>query len=141
MRESKGCAVDYAEWTFSRGLRHLLCGLHLALIAILSLLPAWFFPASVTGVAGLDKVVHAGLYGILGALVYWARAADRKGPPRARWALGAIGYGVLMEVLQLTLSGVRRGFSWGDILANAVGVAAGWLVMQRLLGRGDIHKT
>jgi VanZ family protein len=119
----------------------LLCSLHLALITILSLLPAWFLPASVTGVVGLDKVVHAGLYGILGALVYWARAADRKGPPRAGWALGAMGYGVLMEVLQLTLSGVRRGFSWGDILANAVGVAAGWLVMQRLLGRGDIHKT
>lgn len=133
--------MDYAEWTFSRGLRHLLCGLHLALIAILSLLPAWVFPPSVTGVAGMDKVVHAVLYGVLGALVYWARAADRKAPPRAGWALGAMGYGVLMEVLQLTLSGASRGFSWGDILANTVGIAVGWLVMRWLLGRSDIHKT
>lgn len=132
--------MDYAEWTFSLGLRRWACGLHLALIAVLSLLPAWIFPPSVTSVAGLDKVVHAVLYGVLGALLYWTATASRKDANPTLWWLGAMGYGVLMEVLQLILSGASRGFSWGDVLANAVGVAVGWLVMRRFLGRRDSHK-
>lgn len=140
MRESNGCAVDYGEWTFSLRFRRWACGLHLALIAILSLLPAWFFPPSVTSVAGMDKVVHVVLYGVLGGLLYWTATASRENGGHVKWWLGAMGYGLLMEVLQLIFSGASRGFSWGDVLANVVGVAVGWLVMRRLLGCHGIHK-
>lgn len=121
--------------------RRWVCGGYLVLIAVLSLVPAWLFPPSVSQIPGIDKWVHVAMYGVLGALLRWASGLPA--PARAsRWlpAAGAL-YGVLMEVLQLTLSGASRGFSWGDILANTVGIAVGWLVMRRLLGRSNIHKT
>ena len=113
------------------GIRRLACGGHLALIALLSLMPAWLFPPSDVSIPGVDKIVHLAMYGWLGVLLRWE--ASREGGRTAGngHLTGAIGYGLLMEVLQLLVGGGRM-FSWGDAAANAAGVllfwvGAGWL--------------
>lgn len=117
-------------------IRRWACAGHLALIAVLSLVPAWLFPPSLSQVPGIDKWAHLGMYGLLGALFRWA-AGPGKPSPAARWlpAAGA-GYGLLMEGLQLWIGGVGRMFSWEDAAANLVGVVLCWMVAGRLLA-GD----
>lgn len=107
-------------------IRWLACGFHCVLIALLSLLPAWIFPPSATQVPGLDKVMHLGMYGLLGALLRWAANPGESSSPRVWLPAAAIGYGALMEVLQLVLGGGTRMFSAGDIMANGVGVVLFW---------------
>ena len=116
--------------------RRWLCAAHLALIAALSLLPAWIFPPSAAGLPGIDKVAHLAMYGVLGAMSRWA-AGEAAIPAAARWLLPAagVGYGVLMELLQGWIAGAGRSFSWGDVLANLAGVVAGWIVAERRAAR------
>ena len=116
-------------------IRMWACAAHLALIAVLSLMPAWLFPPSPPGVSGIDKAVHVGLYGVLGALLRWAAGAW--GERRAALALPAAGalYGLLLELLQPWLGGAGRAFSWGDAAANLAGVMLFWLAAGRVLGR------
>lgn len=123
-RPAQGMAGRHAvsakvRWTF--------CGLHLALIAVLSLLPAWLFPPAPAGVPGLDKLVHVAMYGVLGVLLRWA-AAERLNR-MAGWGLplAGAGYGLSMEMGQLWLAAGGRSFSWADAAANLVGVVAAWL--------------
>ena len=116
-------------------IRMWACAAHLALIAVLSLMPAWLFPPSQPGVSGIDKAVHVGLYGVLGALLRWA-AGPRAAPRAALWlpAAGAV-YGFLLELLQPWMGGAGRAFSWGDAAANLVGVFLFWIAAGRWLGR------
>ena len=117
--------------------RRRICAAHGALIAALSLMPAWMFPPSASRIPGFDKVVHAAMYGGLGALLRWA-AGGKSILPAARWlpAAGA-GYGLLMELLQPWIGGAGRTFSWGDAWANLAGIAVGWIVADRLAGGAD----
>ncbi len=119
--------------------RRWACVLHLGLIAVLSLLPAWLFPPSIAQIPGVDKWVHVAMYGVLGGLMRWA-AGQEDIPPAAR-GLPMVGaaYGLLMEFLQSWVGGAGRTFSWGDAAANLVGVFAFWWAAGRVLGRG--HKT
>ena len=116
-------------------IRKWACAVHLALIAVLSLAPAWLFPPSPPGIPGIDKAVHVGLYGVLGALLRWA-AGSRAWRRAALWlpAAGAV-YGFLLELLQPRLGGAGRAFSWGDAAANLVGVFLFWTAAGRWLGR------
>lgn len=117
--------------------RRWICAAHLALIAALSLVPAWIFPPSAAGLPGIDKAVHAAMYGALGMLLRWA-AGRESIPPAARWLpAGGVAYGLLMEVLQRSIGGIGRAFSWGDALANLAGVVAGWIVADRLARHGE----
>ena len=125
----------------SQSIRRGLCAAHAALIAVLSLVPAWVFPSAAGGVPGLDKVVHFVLYGGLGALLRWAQLPGRGGRGGAAWVAAAAGYGLLMEILQLTLCAGSRGFSWGDALANTAGAAGGWALAQRVLARQKSRET
>ena len=90
------------------GIRRLACGGHLALIALLSLMPAWLFPPSDVSIPGVDKIVHLAMYGWLGVLLRWE--ASREGGRTAGngHLTGAIGYGLLMEVLQLLVGAAER---------------------------------
>jgi VanZ family protein len=113
-------------------IRRGLCAAHLALIAALSLLPPWWFPPPATQVPGMDKVVHVGMYGVLGALLRWAAEGS---PTWAKgWTLPLAGaaYGLLMEGCQLWFSGGRRSFSWADALANLAGVMIFWHLAGRV---------
>ena len=130
-----GCRLE--EWLFAcpPWVRRGICAAHLAVIAVLSLAPAWLFPPSPPGIPGIDKAVHVGLYGVLGALLRWAAGpwAER----RAALGLPAAGaaYGFLLEGLQPWIGGAGRAFSWGDAAANLAGVMLFWLAAGRVLGR------
>lgn len=96
------------------------------LIPLMSLLPPSFFHAvgSLGKIEGADKVVHSGIYGIHTALLIaaWPHLAQsgRSSRMMVFCAAAASAYGLLMEILQRTLTECRE-FSWGDVLANIVG--------------------
>jgi hypothetical protein len=106
-------------------------------IPLLSLLPPCFFPSA--GTLGrfphLDKVVHAGIYGVQ-TLLFIAAWRDWKGiaGPRLYWfpALLASAYGLFMELLQRLLTECRH-FSWGDAGANFCGAFMAALFMACLI--------
>ncbi len=123
------------------GIRRGICAGHLLLIAVLSLLPAWLFPPSLSGIPGIDKWMHVAMYGLLGALFRWA-AGQGKVPRAVRWLpVAGIAYGVLMEYLQRWASGGGRMFSWGDAGANLAGVVLFWFAADRVMAGEGITKT
>lgn len=76
---------------------------------------------------GLDKVAHAGLFGVLAALLRLAGAS-----PLAAVA-AAIGWGVVDEIHQSFVPG--RTPELGDLLADAVGAVAAVLAVRWLASR------
>lgn len=109
------------------------CGL-----LILSAQPAERLPASTLW--HVDKLVHALLYAVLGALT--GRALAVRASPRraARWtlaaaALGLACFGLLDEWAQSFTPG--RMSSAADAVADAVGACAGLLAASRYDGRRD----
>lgn len=79
-------------------------------------------PVPQTGILSWDKVQHALAYASLASVAGWAFLPLVSPPMRAwRYALiFALGYGVLMEVLQASLTSARSG-DIADIIANTVG--------------------
>lgn len=106
----------------ARGFRRLWLGLIALAVAVVvfgSLLPDAGPPAG----AGLDKLLHFLAYGILTAL-----GTGIVQPARAwRVAARCLLLGVLLEGAQSWLTETRDG-DWGDLLANAAGVLAAWLL-------------
>lgn len=89
------------------------------LIAVLALTPDP--PPQVD--TGWDKANHVLAFAALG---WAARGAAGPGPAAAwRWMAGVMVYGVLIEMLQTQVPG-RHG-EMADLVADAVGLAAGWL--------------
>lgn len=89
--------------------------------------PPYLFP-------GEDKVAHLVVYGVLGAALAWA---GHRGPhpaprPVVLWALGVL-YGISDEAHQAFVPG--RDVSLGDLAADAAGVALGYWLLTRFLGR------
>jgi VanZ family protein len=78
--------------------------------------------------AGSDKVVHLGLFALLAGTARWRFART--------WAVpGVVAvYAAISEVVQAVLLPARSG-DLLDLLADLLGVAVGWLVAGRLLGR------
>ena len=83
-----------------------------------------------------DKVGHFFLYGLLVAVGRWALVPN--------WSfrltfyplvLGAIAYGILMELIQGLLVGYGRACEPGDILANSLGALAFWCLIGWLFPR------
>ena len=101
-----------------------------ALVAAVSLV-VLFSPddaAPASGVPHLDKVVHLTLFALLAATARW-----RFGPAPAV-LLAVCAYAPLSELVQgLALPG--RHADWHDVVADLVGVTAGWLLASRLLQR------
>lgn len=95
------------------------------IIPLLALLPAAFFGATgdIGKIPGLDKIVHAFIYGLQAALLIMAFRTLSLFPLRCACRLAVLiasVYGLLMEVLQHLLTSARQ-FSWGDVLANFCG--------------------
>ena len=83
------------------------------------------------GPAGFDKLMHAGAYAVLGALVAWA---GRRGALVGAGA--ALLIGGLDEWAQSTVDG--RFADWFDLAADVVGGALGGLAVKWLIARpGD----
>ncbi len=110
-----------------------------AIIPMLSLLPPSFFSGAnkLTVIPGMDKIVHALIYGIQTALLIGAWRSIRPDDQFMIWkcAAAATAYGALMEVLQRACTTSRQ-FSWGDLAANAAGallamaLVAGWTALM-----------
>ena len=86
-----------------------------------------FWPSPAGGdvtVPGADKVVHAGLF-----LLLTATAALRFGAG-ARVLVLALAYAVASELVQAGLLAERSG-DVRDLLADAVGAVAGWVLVRR----------
>ena len=75
-------------------------------------------------VPGADKAVHAGLF-----LLLTGTAALRFGALVRVLALALL-YAVGSELVQAGLLAERSGDAW-DVLADAAGAVAGWLVVRR----------
>lgn len=92
-------------------------------VAVLSLLPGEALPPVAFNV--WDKAQHAGAFAALAVLGLWAFSH------RPFAVVGALLlYGVFIEVAQ-GVTGWRHG-DWYDWLADAVGVALGWVVWRAL---------
>lgn len=98
-------------------------------------------PAGVNlGVKHGDKIIHFVVYFVLTWLGgCYLRASERPNLYRSlmRWALVYLAYGCLDECLQPL---VRRSFSYGDILANATGIALASLILAWLVSRRGISE-
>ena len=82
-----------------------------------------------------DKKLHFAAYLGLGLALAYATATSRDEPARRALLVfvGAVAFGVLVEVLQGPLP--NRYFSYGDMLADAVGalLATGWFLVESRL--------
>lgn len=111
--------------------RWLLVALVAGVILVASLVPTSGGATPTLLGVGIDKWQHLSGYAVLaGALGYALQVGDR---PRVQGLVVAfaatVGYGVLIECLQLPLA--SRAFSVGDVLADAVGAAVGTAVVSR----------
>jgi VanZ family protein len=102
-----------------RGLWLALGWLGVLLVSILSLAPN---PPGAS-LQGADKLGHLFAYG---ALMFWFVQA---GAETRASALGLLLLGALLEVLQ-GLSGYRES-SFGDLIADGLGIGLGWLLARR----------
>jgi VanZ family protein len=91
-----------------------------------------FSPRSPSGaeVLGIDKVIHALLFGSLAV----ATAA------RFRRGLGwVLVYAVVSELLQAVLPIHRDGSVW-DAVADGIGALLGWVAVMAVIARGSAHR-
>ena len=109
-----------------RGIRIFFVFAYVGWVVALSLLPPQDFP-QIPLFEGADKVVHFILYFIFSMLGCWALKAERKFSMAYYIVPLTIGWGILMEVFQLSMH-LGRSFSWYDILANSFGTFTGTLI-------------
>jgi VanZ family protein len=81
-------------------------------------------PGGSTHLLGADKVVHALLFGALAATARW-RFGGRAGVLAA-----VVAYAAGSELVQALLLSTRSGDVW-DLVADALGALAGWLLAGR----------
>jgi VanZ family protein len=77
----------------------------------------------------LDKLVHAGLFFVAGVLL--GRGWHGRASVWVLLGLALLAFGGLTEGIQSFVPG--RSASWGDVLADALGAAAG-LLLARIIG-------
>lgn len=98
--------------------------------AVLFLLSAWGSPP--VGLAsGMDKLVHAGAYLMLGLALAWGRMWTSSNVPVSTLVLAGVIYGVVVESYQVFVSG--REAELMDGLANALGVLVGYIVFSSIV--------
>lgn len=114
--------------------RIIMLIMFLSCIVALSLLPPNDLP-QVKLFEGFDKIVHFLMYFPLSALLCWNLRTEQK-VHRIIWViLGAVFWGIFMEIMQLTMH-LGRTFSWYDELVNFIGVIIGvtiyWSVTKKI---------
>lgn len=77
----------------------------------------------------LDKVVHAGIFGLLGFLWVWFLASKGKDRWFAVFLFAAL-YGAGMEFYQENFT--TREFEWNDIIADTAGALIGSLIGKKI---------
>lgn len=91
-------------------------------------------PAVSSGSLPLDKVVHAGAFGLATAALIWA------GVPRWAAVLVMVVHAPLSELIQERLLQQRSGDP-ADVAADLVGVAVAAVAMGRAAPRRQVHAT
>lgn len=92
-------------------------------VVAMSLLPPGNMP-HVQVFPGFDKVVHFFMYFFYSILFCWILKAEKRYVRFVYVSLITVGWGVMMEYLQLLMH-LGRSFSWYDALANCIGVFFG----------------
>jgi len=115
--------------------RRSTSGAYILAITILSMIPARTFEEIPSLFDNMDKPAHALMYGGMAALLCWTfRIGQRKTfLYYSVIFLFCAGYGILMETIQAALSNLDRNFSWGDALANIVGIAVFIPLKERII--------
>ena len=92
-------------------------------------------PPQISGVLGWDKLLHAGAYGLLTLLIAQALLCSPLNPHKVWWSawLAAVGFGALMEILQL-LAQTGRAAEWWDLFADAVGACLACVIFRQIVG-------
>ena len=106
--------------------RILIVFFYICCIAALSLLPPQDLP-KIPLFPGADKIIHFLMYLVFSLLFCWALRTERHYYRLFLIILVTIGWGILMEFIQLTMH-AGRSFSWYDALANSLGVFVGILI-------------
>ena len=111
------------------GLRIAIVLVYLAIIALLSLLPAYDLP-TIPLFTGADKIIHFCMYCGLSFLFCWGASVSPRHVRSLLFILaGSFLWGALMEVLQRAMH-LGRSFEVADMVANFAGAAAGLLVYR-----------
>jgi VanZ family protein len=105
-----------------RAMRALGLAIGWALVATIIWLSVTTRPIEL-GVAHGDKLGHLAAYG---SAMFWFCQLYRQRATRSAYAAGFIAMGIALEFVQLGLG--YRTFEVADMVADAVGVALGWLV-------------
>lgn len=109
-----------------QSVRVFLIVIYIGFIAALSLLPPQDLP-HIPMFRGADKLIHCGMYFIFSVLSCWTLKTELNYSRLFYIIIGTVGWGVLMEYLQLDMNR-GRSFSWYDELANSIGVTFGILI-------------
>jgi VanZ family protein len=95
-----------------------------------------FEKVQLTGFPNFDKIVHFGMYFILMSVIIIEHRKNLRNPMNLfLLALIPLAYGILMEILQLTLTSTRSG-DFYDALSDAAGVIASvllWLLIKPVI--------
>lgn len=130
--------------TLTRRLRHCAPGAMpvatVLLILWLTLAPQPVGEIDIPLFPGIDKVVHACMFGFL-TLISWFDCGRRKNQWRflpirttALIATASLGFGIIIELLQLGM-GLGRSFEWADIDADAAGCLLAFFLTAGLTPR------
>jgi VanZ family protein len=100
----------------------------IAIVTILTIVPAILMPQQVNELPGVDKWLHALTFAIL-ALWFTGQYARR-----SYWliAIGLAGYGALIEIGQSLIP--YRSAEWGDLVADVAGIAVGLVIALLVTG-------
>ena len=92
-----------------------------------------FRKVQINSIPNFDKLVHFGMYFVLMSVIILEHRKNLSNPFNLfLLALIPLSYGILMEILQLTLTTTRTG-DFYDALADAAGVLASallWLIIR-----------
>ena len=104
--------------------RKVWFGLGMAMLAGILILSLWPLPEQPDALPYSDKIIHAGVFAFL--MAWFAGIFSQS--DHARIFVLLIAYGGAMEVLQSFAP--YRFMSLGDLMADAIGLGLGWLLVR-----------
>jgi VanZ family protein len=119
-------------YLFSGMIRYLWPAITWSIIVlVLTLIPGKELPD--VPIFGIDKFVHVFIFGLLMVLTTYGLSKILLRNPALMSALYTCAFGIMVELIQPYVPG--RSFSYFDILANMMGVVAGYICVLFLRGR------
>lgn len=120
-------------FSINQKLRVILSFVYLGIIILLSLMPAEDVP-DLALFEGIDKVAHFCMYLGFTWLMCWSLHTELKNKLNYYIVALAVGWGLLMEILQLFMH-LGRAFEWFDVVANGAGSLSGVILYNLMAFR------